>query len=311
MLKGGLKTEVLDLFCGMGGFAQGFKASGFDVTGADISEHAGKTFELNNLGKFKYTDLSHCFVHGDYDVIIGGPPCKPWSAVNTTRRGKKHRDYILISRFFKHVELIRPKVFLLENVPLLAGEKKLEQLIEGLNNQGYSMHGKVVTYSDYGAPTKRHRFVLFGTRLGSAETFFERLSNHTSRYKSVKDVIWKLRDTEKGGFPDHVWPELKTINNYLENYKSNKFGWYVLKWDEPAPSFGNIMKTYILHPDAFNGRPTRVISVREALLIMGFDENVHFPDGLGLGVRYQMIVDSVSPVFSLAAARVVKELIDH
>lgn len=41
--EGGLKTQVLDLFCGMGGFAQGFKDSGFDVTGAYVSEHAGKT----------------------------------------------------------------------------------------------------------------------------------------------------------------------------------------------------------------------------------------------------------------------------
>jgi len=296
----------------MGGFAQGFKSAGFRVTGVDISEHAGKTYELNNIGIFKYVDLSRCFIQGDYDVIIGGPPCKPWSAVNTIRRGKKHRDYVLISRFFKHVELIQPKVFLLENVPLLAAEEKLDQIIKELSNMGYSTQAKVVSYSDYGAPTKRHRYMLFGTKLGSAEMFFERLKMHTSRYKSVKDAIWKLRDVEKGDFPDHVWPELKTIDNYLENYKSNKFGWYILKWNEPAPSFGNIMKTYILHPDAFNGgKSTRVISVREALLIMGFDECFHFPDGLGLGVRYQMIVDSVSPVFSFAAAKVVRELINH
>lgn len=151
--------------------------------------------------------------------------------------------------------------------------------------------------------------MLFGTRSGNAEIFFERLSAHKNHFKAVKDVIWKLRDVEKGYFPDHVWPELKTINNYLENYKSNKFGWYVLKWSEPAPSFGNIMKTYILHPDAFNGKLTRVISVREALSIMGFDEDFRFPYGLGLGVRYQMIADSVSPVFSFAAAKVIQDLI--
>ena len=303
--------EVLDLFCGMGGFAQGFEALGFEVTGADVSQHAGKTFELNKIGKFKFADLSHCLIRGNYDVIIGGPPCKPWSAVNTTRRGKKHRDYILLSRFFKHVEINKPKVFLLENVPLLAGDKKLEQLIKRVNNIGYSTLGKVVTYSDFGAPTKRHRFILFGTRLGCAKTFFESLNKNTSRCKSVKDAIWKLREVEKGGFPDHVWPNLRTIDKYIEKYRNNKFGWYILKWSEPAPSFGNVMKTYILHPDAFNGKSARVISVREALLIMGYSEGTRFPDGLGVGVRYQMIVDSVSPVFSLVAAGVIKELISQ
>jgi len=285
--------------------------SDFEVTGSDISEQAGKTFELNSIGKFKLADISSCFIRGDYDVVIGGPPCKPWSAVNMTRRGKRHRDYVLLSRFFEHVELIRPKVFLLENVPLLAREKMLGDLTRRLNLIGYSTLGNIVTYSDYGAPTKRHRYVLFGTSHGSAATFFERLNKYTNQSKSVKDVIWKLRDVEKGAFPDHVWPELKTIDNYLENYKNNKFGWYILKWNEPAPSFGNVMKTYILHPDAFNGKPTRVISVREALSIMGFDEDFRFPDGLGLGIRYQMIVDSVSPAFSFAAAKVIKELLNN
>jgi DNA (cytosine-5)-methyltransferase 1 len=141
--------EVLDLFCGMVGFAQGFKASGFSVTGADKSQDAGRTFELNKLGSFKPTDLSRCHICGNYDVIIGGPPCKPWSAVNTTKRGKRHRDYILLSRFFEHIEINNPKVFILENVPLLAGDKKLHQLIKKANKLGYSTLGKVVTYSDY------------------------------------------------------------------------------------------------------------------------------------------------------------------
>jgi DNA (cytosine-5)-methyltransferase 1 len=81
---------------------------------------------------------------------------------------------------------------------------------------------------------------------------------------------------EKGCYPDHVWPNLKTIDKYAENYRTNKFGWYVLNWSEPAPSFGNVMKTYILHPDSLNGKPSRVISVREALLVMGFNENTRF-----------------------------------
>jgi hypothetical protein len=69
------------------------------------------------------------------------------------------------------------------------------------------------------------------------------------------------------------------------------------------------MKTYILHPDAFNGGSTRVISVKEALLIMGFDSGFRFPQEFGLGIRYQMVVDSVSPIFSSLAAIVTKELI--
>jgi DNA (cytosine-5)-methyltransferase 1 len=109
--------------------------------------------------------------------------------------------------------------------------------------------------------------------------------------------------------PDHVWPELRTINKYRKYYKTGKYGWYILDWKEPAPSFGNVMKTYILHPDAFNGRRTRVISVKEALLIMGYDSRFRFPQDYGLGARYQMVVDSVSPTFSYPAAKVTEEII--
>jgi len=37
--------EVLDIFCGVGGFSLGFRKAGFEVIGADLSEVAGKTFE--------------------------------------------------------------------------------------------------------------------------------------------------------------------------------------------------------------------------------------------------------------------------
>jgi site-specific DNA-cytosine methylase len=153
--------------------------------------------------------------------------------------------------------------------------------------------GRIIKYGDYGAPTSRHRFFLFGTREKDAARFFDKLSAYSCSPKTVKDVIWNLRNKQKGEVPDHVWPELKTIDKYMKNYVEKKFGWYILKWNEPAPSFGNIMKTYILHPDSFNGRLTRVISVREALLIMGFDEAWEFPERVGLGAKYQMIVDAV------------------
>ena len=35
---------------------------------------------------------------------------------------------------------------------------------------------------------------------------------------------------------------------------------------------------------------------------MGFSKAFRFPEGLGLAARYQMAVDSVSPVFSVAIA---------
>lgn len=301
--------RVLDLCSGAGGLARGFEQAGFKVTGVDISDKAIETFRLNNKGRCVKADLLRELIETDCEIIIGGFSCKPWSAVNLTRRGKKHKDYNLLYRYFKHIELNRPRVFIMENVPLIANDIVLWRNIRRLERIGYSIMGRVIKYSDYGAPTKRHRFILFGIREVDAGLFFKKLLIHKSPAKSVKDVIWELRDKEQGEVQDHVWPELRTISKYRHYYETGKYGWYILNWKEPAPSFGNVMKTYILHPDAFNGGSTRVISIKEALLIMGFNSDFRFPQNFGLGIRYQMVVDSVSPTFSRLAGIVTKELI--
>ena len=78
----------------------------------------------------------------------------------------------------------------------------------------------------------------------------------------------------------------------------------MLDWNKPAPSFGNVMKTYILHPDSNPELPTaRVVSVFEVSRIMGFNHGFEFPSNFGMGERYQMLVDSVSPIFSNVLAK--------
>jgi len=103
------------------------------------------------------------------------------------------------------------------------------------------------------------------------------------------------------------------LSKYAKRYKSGKYGWFKLTWGEPARSFGNIMKTYILHPDSdgFDSPETRVISVREASRIMGFSKGFKYPKDAGLGIRYQMIADSVSPYFSSRAASVIMQLLEN
>jgi hypothetical protein len=69
------------------------------------------------------------------------------------------------------------------------------------------------------------------------------------------------------------------------------------------------MKTYILHPDSFNGGITRVISVREAYRILGFKKGFKLPKDRGLGIKYQMAADSVSPYFSYYAGKIAKKIL--
>lgn len=302
--------RVLDLFCGAGGITRGFLRAGFDVTGADNSEHVQRTFEENNHAHFEKANLLKETISEKFDIVTGGPPCKPWSSVNVTKRRTAHMDHRLISRYFMHVKNGMPRAFLFENVPPLQNDVILRKHIRKMEQLGYSVKDQIVKYSDYGASSARRRLIVFGIRNGTASTFFRMLESRKTFPSTVRDSIEEYKDLGKGEYADHVWPELKTIDKYAEYYQTNQFGWYVLKWDEPAPSFGNVMKTYILHPNGLGNKHTRVISVREAMSIMGFDKTFRFPDGVGMGQRYQMTVDSVSPVFSQVAAEVIQDMLN-
>lgn len=303
--------NVLDLFCGAGGLSSGFEKEGFDVVGVDIERNAGRTYVRNLDANFVLLDLSGGPVlrDGNFEVIVGGPPCKPFSIVNLRSRGYLHPDYPLLSRFFDNVSFHNPSIFLLENVPGLLRSRTFALNIKKIENE-YSVDNLIIRYSDFGAATSRHRLITFGIRKPrKAKLFFEKLDNCKQNALNVENAIGRLRDKSENSEPDHVWPKLTTIDRYKDKYKSHKYGWYVLNWDEPAPSFGNIMKTYILHPESFNGGVTRVISVKEASLIMGFDNDFTFPEKIGIGAKYQMIVDAVSPVFSKIAAGIIGQIL--
>ncbi len=306
-----IKMNVLDLFCGAGGLASGFSKNKFTVTGIDKSTCAVETFKLNNFGEAQEINLQKETVKGDFDIIIGGPPCKPWSSVNVSKRKKDHSDYNLITSYFENVIHHQPKIFIMENVLPVSKDEILKHNINRMRNRGYSIQKVIVKYSNYGAATSRRRLFVIGRKGRKVHNLVKDLEKKKSGSQTVGSAIRYLNNKESEKESEHIWPNLKTIHKYREYYKTGKFGWYILDWNKPSPSFGNVMKTYILHPDGFNRTPPRVISVRETLNIMGFDNNFKFPDQLGMGIKYQLAVDAVSPVFSNILAQTVRKFLEE
>lgn len=305
--------EVLDLFAGIGGLSLGFRASGFTVTGVDSEVVSSEVFRINAIGVAVRKDLSTEMEVRSVPVVVGGPPCRPWSAVNVVRRGVQHEDHALLDRFLAHLLEIRPYVFLMENVPALGSDPEFHRLIRELRWSGYSLAMSVLQYSDFGAATKRRRLFTVGFRDSvrwSAEEFFARLPRQHRPKQTVGQAIGWLRDMPRGAVPDHEWSTVQTIEKYRERYRKRQFGWRQLGWGEPAPSFGSVAKTYILHPSAGeDGFPLRVLSVREVLSIMGFDRSFCFPVGTSMTKKYRMAANAVSPIVSQACARTIREML--
>lgn len=169
------KYNVIDLFCGCGGFSKGFQQAGFDVRfGIDMWKDATTTYQHNfpsatvlNEDITKITGSTILEMTGlkadDIDVIIGGPPCQGFSV-----SGKRMIDDERNKLYKSYVELVaelQPKVFVMENVPglvrLFKGQVG-QQVIEDFTSVGYDVQMKILSADNYGVPQQRKRVFFIG-----------------------------------------------------------------------------------------------------------------------------------------------------
>ncbi len=156
------RTErVLDLFAGCGGLALGFEAAGFETTGFEKLGDACETYNKNLLGECRAALLEPGQdLVSRADVIIGGPPCQPFS-VNGHQNGRKDvRDGF--PAFLSAVDRYRPAVVLIENVRgmLYQNRSYFAQIRKSLARLGYLVEWKLLNAVDFGVPQKRERLFL-------------------------------------------------------------------------------------------------------------------------------------------------------
>jgi hypothetical protein len=109
--------QVLDLFCGKGGWSVPFIEDGDYVTGIDIED-------VGYPGHFLQADVRsiHGVFYSGYDLIIGSPPCDEISKVSVA--GNRHPQnmdlaFELIGEFHRIVKEARPALYAWENVERL------------------------------------------------------------------------------------------------------------------------------------------------------------------------------------------------
>lgn len=192
-----------ELFCGAGGLSRGFHTQGFAARFAnDIWDLAVLNFLMNFDKKYAMTsgkqtseilrlpgsveDLdpveimrqvrspggTGSLVHGELDVLLGGPPCQGFSVNSHIRNGDDPRNS-LFKHYARILKGLAPRVFVLENVPgmlSLEGGRFLDELLteigalNSLEYGGYETRFKILNAAHYGVPQERFRLVLIGTR---------------------------------------------------------------------------------------------------------------------------------------------------
>ncbi|WP_459682380.1 DNA cytosine methyltransferase [Pseudomonas fluorescens] len=175
--------KCIDLFAGAGGFSLGAIKAGVNVIGAlEINKKAAETYALNiskSAGKLvpiinadilplepDHALASWGVAAGECDIIIGGPPCQGFSSHRLNNQGVGDPRNELLSRYFDYVKKIRPRVFLVENVPGLLWARHAEYL-ENFYSMGkkakYDLFPPVVLNAcDFGVPQNRKRVFILG-----------------------------------------------------------------------------------------------------------------------------------------------------
>lgn len=174
--------SVVDLFAGVGGFAEGFVRANHDQSKfhfelrllVDFDPTASFTFKKNypripfwtaDLGKKDSGELLKLLGmrRGELDFLIGGPPCQGFSP--SGKRWLDDNRNRLLSRFIELAHDLSPKCVIIENVPTaLSAFAQIfdEQIHEAF--RGYVVRHAVLNASSFGVPQIRRRAFVVALR---------------------------------------------------------------------------------------------------------------------------------------------------
>ena len=215
--------NVIDLFCGCGGFSLGFKREGYNIiAGLDNDQDSLKTFEHNLETKAFNLDLStenwiesllSQIKNKSIDILVGGPPCQGFSLTGTrVFDDPRNRLY---KAFFDGIDALSPRFVLIENVKgmstLYRGQAK-KSILSELQARGYKTTERVLNSAEYGVPQFRERLFI----LGSKGNFQPRLPNALVSEESFISSSMAISDLP--GLETDVGNDKSKYGKSAENY---------------------------------------------------------------------------------------------
>lgn len=200
-----MSLSVIDLFSGVGGLSLGFEMAGFQIVFAnEYDESIAASYCKNRPSvRMLVRDITELPIEetfsayrGKVDLVIGGPPCQGFSQKGKRKTIYDKRNFLFLY-FYKVVSWVKPKYFIMENVPnLLTSEhgyfkREIEELFGGL---GYQINADILNAADFGVPQNRKRAIIIG-RLGAHKVEMPHIN---TKRVSIWDAISDLAFLDSG-----------------------------------------------------------------------------------------------------------------
>lgn len=295
----GAGPSVVDLFAGAGGLSLGFESAGFKVQGFEMDSDCCSTYNLNLSGPCHRTVL-HLESNLPYaDVLIGGPPCQPFSVAGRQSGLTDERNGF--PAFVSAVRRIRPKIFIVENVRGVYYRNKeyINSVCRELASLGYVVDRKLLNAVDFGIPQKRERVFIVGHDGGW------RWPRPESKKVTAGDALGAMAFEA----PTDGLYLTANMDRYIANYekKSKCVRPRDLHLDQPSRTLtcrnlaGATSDMMRIRLD--DGRRRR-LSVTEAARLQSFPDRWEWTGALGS--RFSQIGNAVAPLLALALAKCVQ-----
>ena len=195
------ELRCVSLFSGAGGLDVGFEENGFVTVFANEFDHdAADAWRANREGRRNVMVVGDINRHfgkltkfKDVDVVFGGPPCQGFSVAGKMDPDDPRSN--LVWKFMDAVEIVHPKVFVMENVAALGELGRWEGVRQGLlaraEKLGYETSLQVYHTSRYGVPENRDRMIFIGVRHGEGHIadFTAHLAKRRKSPPTVRQVL--------------------------------------------------------------------------------------------------------------------------
>ena len=241
--------KYIDLFAGSGGLSLGLYNAGLHgIFAVERNKDAFSTLKYNlierkkhfswpNWLEMKNWDINELLevhskelatLNGSVDLVVGGPPCQGFSMA-----GKRKNDDIrnqLMHSYIEFIKLVQPTMLFFENVQgFTVGfkdhkdkQKYSDILVSELHELGYNLDYKIVTMSEYGVPQNRKRFILFASKNGAYEIFFDELLKNKDCF--LRDRGLKIPITISQAINDLKKSHGEVDSKDTKAFKNGKYG---------------------------------------------------------------------------------------